>query len=223
MNLDDLTPDELAELQAKIAERQRSAKRSYSEKSIQYLEEQEIEALLDAASASKNPRDVAILEIAWHHGLRASEIGLLKIEDVHLGQRSRSSGKSFDRIFIRRLKHGESKEYVMTLRTSKAVRRWITIRGRRPGALFESRNGRPISRRRLDEIMKHYGARAGLPPEKRHFHCLRHTAATTLCEFADLVEVQDALGHRDIRSTMKYAKVRSKRRLELGERLADKW
>jgi integrase len=39
----------------------------------------------------------------------------------------------------------------------------------------------------------------------------------------DAAEVMDHLGHRDIRSTMKYLKVRPKRRRELGDRLANRW
>lgn len=222
MNLDDLTPEQLAELQSQLEKKLgRKSKKRSTDSPILYLEDDEVGALI--AAAQKSVRDVAIFEVAWHHGTRASEVGLIQVSDVRLGQRSRATGKSHDRIFIRRLKGGESKEYVMTHRTAKAVRKWLDRRGRHPGALFESRNGRPISRRRLDELMKLYGAKAGLPVGKRHFHCLRHTAGTFMGEHADPVEVQDHLGHRDIRSTMKYLKVRSKRRIELGERLADKW
>jgi integrase len=226
VNLDALSPAQLAELRQQLdqAQAKRAGKprrRSYDQNSHQYLEEAEIDALISAASA--NPRDVAIFEVAYHRGLRASEVGMLKVDDVRLGQRSRDAGRSVDRIFVRRLKGGESKSYIMTVRESKAVRRWLTVRGRAPGPLFPSRHDRPISRQRLDELIKYYGAHANLPPEKRHFHCLRHTAGTFMAERADPVEVQDHLGHRDIRSTMRYVKVRSKRRDELGERLAREW
>jgi len=71
--------------------------------------------------------------------------------------------------------------------------------------------------------MKYYGRRAGLPESKRHFHCLRHSAGTLLAEKASVEEVQDHLGHRDIRSTMRYVKVRNKRRDDLGEKLRTAW
>ena len=53
--------------------------------------------------------------------------------------------------------------------------------------------------------MKKYGEAAGLPPAKRHFHCLKHTIATHLLEAgADLRFVQDWLGHSNIQNTVVY-------------------
>jgi len=92
------------------------------------------------------------------------------------------------------------------------------------GPLFPSRNKRAISRRRLDELQKFYGAKSGLPREKQHFHCWRHTCATRLLEHGIAIEeIQDILGHEDIRSTMIYAKITSAKRMEVGERLRTAW
>lgn len=185
--------------------------RKYSADSVQYLNEDEIAALFRSIDS---PRDLALFEVALRRGLRASEVGLLQLADLRLSVR---------RLYVRRLKHGNSGEYLLGDREVRALRKWLAVRGSAPGPLFPSRNHKQISRQRLDELMRHYGDRAGLPPEKRHFHCLRHTAGTHLGEKADLVEVQDWLGHRDPRSTMKYLKVRNKRRTELGERLRGEW
>jgi type 1 fimbriae regulatory protein FimB len=185
--------------------------RKYTETTVQYLNEDELAALFRSIDS---PRDLAIFEVAFHRGLRASEVGLLKLTNLRL---------SAKRLYVQRLKGGNSGEYLLTDREVRALRKWLALRGHDPGPLFLSRNHRPISRQRLDELMRRYGAIAGLPPEKRHFHCLRHSAGTLLGELADAVEVQDHLGHRDIRSTMKYLKVRNKRRTELGERLARQW
>lgn len=185
--------------------------RSYDAGSLQYLSEDELAALFRSIDSA---RDTALFEIAWHRGLRASEVGLLQLSDLRL---------SASRLHVHRLKRGNSGEYLLTDREMRALRRWLTVRGSAPGPLFTSRNNRGIGRRRLDQLMKVYGARAGLPESKRHFHCLRHTAGTLLSEKADLADVKDHLGHRDIRSTLVYVKVRNRRRTELGERLKSIW
>jgi type 1 fimbriae regulatory protein FimB len=189
----------------------RSRARKYSARDVQYLNEEELGALFRSIDS---PRDLAIFEVAFHRGLRASEVGLLKVSGLRLSAR---------RLYVDRLKGGNSAEYLLTDREIRALRKWMAIRGTAAGPLFLSREHGRISRTRLDQLMKHYGARAGLPESKRHFHCLRHSAGTLLSEKAQLEEVKDHLGHRDIRSTMKYVVVRSKRRDELGARLAKDW
>jgi integrase len=185
--------------------------RWYSAKAVQYLNEDELSALFGSIDS---PRDLAIFELAFHRGLRAGEVGLLQLRHLRL---------SANRIHIERLKRGNSGEYPLTSRESLALREWLAVRGVADGPLFTSRNHKAISTRRLDELMKTYGDRAGIPRSKRHFHCLRHTAGTLLSERADLVDVADHLGHRDIRSTQRYVRVRNRRRTELGERLKDAW
>jgi type 1 fimbriae regulatory protein FimB len=113
---------------------------------------------------------------------------------------------------------------LITERESRALRPYLKDRGWLAGPLFTSRNKRAISRRRLDELMKFYGAKAGLPPEKRHFHCMRHTCATRLLDQGVKVEeVQDILGHEDIRNTMIYAKITNAHRIEVGARIRGSW
>jgi type 1 fimbriae regulatory protein FimB len=188
-----------------------TSKRKYSSDTLQYLQEDEVRALF---AAIDSPRDMAIFEVAYHRGLRASEVGLLQISDLRLPVK---------RLYVHRLKGGNSGEYVLTERECRSLRRWIAKRGSSAGPLFCSRNHRPISRQRLDALMRGYAGRAGLPESKRHFHCLRHTAGTMLGEMADPAEVMDHLGHKAIASTMRYLKVRNKRRTELGQRLSREW
>lgn len=197
-----------------ITEPKKPAKhpRRYGKQATQYLDESELEALFKVIGT--HPRDRAIFEVAFHRGLRASEVGLLKFDHFRVRDRH---------LTIPRLKGGPTHDFLLTDREMVALRSWIRVRGTAPGPLFPSRNSRPISRKRLHALMQDYGTRAGLPESKRHFHCLRHSAGTILSEKADLQEVQDHLGHRDIRSTMVYAKIRNKRRKDLGERLRSAW
>lgn len=191
----------------------KSRARKYSAGDVQYLNEEELAALFRCIDSQ---RDMAIFEVAYHRGLRASEVGLLQLSDLRMSPK---------RLNVRRLKGKKYKtaDYLLTDREVKALRKWLAVRGNHEGPLFPSRHGGRICRSRLDQLMKRYGALAGIPESKRHFHCLRHTAGTMLSERIDIEEVQDHLGHDDIRSTMKYAKVRNKRREATGQRMAKEW
>ena len=68
-----------------------------------------------------------------------------------------------------------------------------------------SREHNLISRFQLDWLMKGYGNKAGLPPDKRHFHVLKHSIAThLLLAGADVRFVQDWIGHANIQNTVIY-------------------
>ena len=135
--------------------------------------------------------------LAYRHGLRASEVGLLRAEDLDL--------KTL-RLMVHRLKGSHSGAHPLQPDEAKAVRAWLRARPQPPSpVLFPSNRGDPIARRTLDWLMKKYGTAADLPPAKRHFHCLKHSIATHLLEAgADLRFVQDWLGHSNIQNTVVY-------------------
>jgi site-specific recombinase XerD len=142
-------------------------------------------------------RDKAIFLIAYRHGLRASEIGLLRVDDLDL--------KRF-KILLHRLKGSLSGEHPMQADEARAVKAWLKQRGSESPVLFPSHRGLPISRQMLDVLMKGYGEEARIPAEKRHFHVLKHSIATHLLDAgADLRFLQDWLGHAQIQNTVIYA------------------
>jgi integrase len=163
-------------------------------------------------------RDRAIFRLAYHHGLRASEIGMIQVKDWRRG-----TSLDMDRLFLRRLKGSIGGETILVNAAANALRGWLRIRGTSSGAIFTSRNHRPISRRRLDELMKHYCKLAGIPEEKAHFHALKHTCGTLLLSVQreSIVDVQKHLGHADIRNTMIYAQLTDEANRERAERLRD--
>lgn len=182
---------------------------------VQYLSPEELEALFRAIRAGGDARDLALFEVAYHRGLRASEVGLVQVPHLRLTAK---------RLYVTRLKGGISGEFPITEREVRALKAFLKVRGSKPGALFLSRNSKAISRRRLDELMKTYGEAANLPTEKQHFHCLRHSCGTALLEHdVPIEQVQDHLGHTDIRNTMIYARVTNRKRQQTGERLQREW
>lgn len=149
----------------------------------------------------QSPRDRAIFRVLYHHGLRASEIGKLEIGDYRPG-----SQLELDRIKITRLKGSISGECPVMPTAAKAVRAWIKVRGHKPGPLFPSRLGSPISRIRIFELMQEYCEQAGIPPEKAHPHALKHTCCTHLAsdQRESIMDIRKHVGHAAIKSTMLY-------------------
>jgi len=154
--------------------------------------------------AIESPRDRAIFRLLYHHGLRASEIGKLQMSDYRMG-----SAMELDRIYIHRLKGSVSGEHAVVPTAAFAVRAWLRKRGHKPGTLFPSRLGSPISRTRLFELMQRYCRKAEIPPEKSHPHSLKHTCCTHLIsdQQESIMDVKDHVGHVNIRSTMVYAEL----------------
>ena len=176
--------------------------------SIHFLTQDELRRLLDA---SDSKRDYAIFLLAYRHGLRASEVGMLHTADLDVKQY---------RLRIHRLKHSLAGLHPLQPDELKALKAYIKERASNAPALFLSRNHTPISRRRLDELMKHYGQHADIPERKRHFHALKHSIATHLLDAgADLRFVQDWIGHASIKNTVIYAQLTSRRRDEEARRV----
>lgn len=147
-------------------------------------------------------RDVAILELLYASGLRASELCDVKTRDVNL-----SVGA------IRVLGKGMKERIVpFGQMASNAIQRYL--QECRPGLergpsdlLFLSRSGKPLERVALWMLVEKYGKRSGL---LKHIspHVLRHCFASHLLGGgADLRVVQELLGHSDIATTQIYTHV----------------
>src|SRR5215467_6925367 len=163
---------------------------------IHFLTQDELRQLFQVI---RSKRDKAIFLVAYRHGLRASEIGLLQRADVDAKQ---------GRISIHRLKGSISGIYPMQPDVLKAVRSYLRTREDESPYLFLSNRMVPISRDRLHDLMQTYGELAGLPREKWKFHCLKHSIATHLLDTgADLAFVKDWLGHANIQNTTIYARL----------------
>jgi len=181
-------------------------------KKLSFLSEQDIERLF---SVIPSIRDRAIFRLAYHAGLRASELGMLELRDYDA---------KADRIFIHRLKGSHSGHHHLMREEGRALRAWLKVRGSFPGPIFLSRLKRPIDRTTLHVLMKKYGAAAGIPEDLRHFHVLKHSCATHLLSKGFGVErVQDWIGHANIQSTMEYAKVTNARRDDMAQQLKESW
>ncbi|MGA1203589.1 MAG: tyrosine recombinase, partial [Planctomycetota bacterium] len=168
------------------------------------LSVREIEALIAAAAESGTPtRDAAIVELLYSTGLRVGELCGLAIGDLRP-----EDG------FLRCIGKGE-KERLVPLgdRALAAVVRYR--REERPESrrseLFLSVRGQPLTRETIARMVRRATLRAGLRGRVTP-HTLRHSFATHLLEGgAGLREVQEMLGHADIRTTEIYTHIDHRR------------
>jgi integrase/recombinase XerD len=146
-------------------------------------------------------RDVAMLELLYAGGLRASEAATLLTHGFH-GQ-----------LGVVRVMGKGSKERVIPIGRPavSAMKRYLTEL--RPDLVktptdyvFLSRTGQPITRVVVWQIVKRHSEKAGL--DDVHPHTLRHSFAThLLAGGADLRVVQELLGHSNIATTEVYTHV----------------
>ena len=160
---------------------------------IHVLTQAELEQLFTVIT---DLRDQAMFLVAYHHGLRASEVSLLQTTDVN---------SAATKITIRRLTRRPAGAHQLQKDESAALKRYLKSRTDDSLILFMGSRGKAITRRGLDWLMKEYGAQAKLPSHKRHFHVLKHSIATHLLSAgADLRFVHEWLGHTMLQSTAIY-------------------
>jgi integrase len=162
---------------------------------IKFLTLDELSRLLGVIS---DKRDKAIFLVAYRHGLRASEVGLLNVQDLDFQKQ---------RIMIHRLKGSLSGIHPLQPDEARILKSYLKTRGSHSPTLFVSNRNLPISRKTLDVLIKNYGKKVKLPQDKCHFHVLKHSIATHLLDTgeADIRFVQDWLGHANIQNTVIYA------------------
>ncbi len=149
-------------------------------------------------------RDRAMLELMYACGLRASEVGAIRTNDIHA---------RVDTVLVNG-KGGKQRLVPMGKPASAAVEayldecRHLLVKpdGRDKGRLLLSRTGRPLERVAVWQIVKKHAVAAGI--KDAHPHTLRHSFAThLLIGGADLRVVQELLGHADIGTTQIYTHV----------------
>lgn len=160
---------------------------------------------LIAAPDPKSPlfsRDVAILELLYASGLRATELCEIGLRDVNL-----------DIGCVRVLGKGSKERIVPMGRAAvEALSRYLledrpAFDRRNCDRVFLSRTGKPLDRIALWMLVEKHGRRSGLLKSISP-HTLRHCFASHLLGGgADLRVVQELLGHSDINTTQIYTHV----------------
>ncbi len=149
-------------------------------------------------------RDKALLELLYACGLRATEICALHVADIQPTLATALvTGKGRKQ---RLVPIGKPALDAVSSYLSHCRPKLLRNNGLHNNRLFLSRNGRPLERVAVWQIVKRLAARAGLAHV--HPHTLRHSFAThLLMGGADLRVVQELLGHSDIATTQLYTHV----------------
>lgn len=170
-----------------------------------FLTNQEMEKIISFPDITRpeGKRDRAILELLYASGLRVSEVRQLNTNSYDLESREiRVSGKgSKVRVVLMGIPAATAiNEYVNSSRP-------LLLNNRANNALFLNNQGKRLSVRWIQKMIKHCASAIGL--EKNvHPHVLRHTFATHMLDGgADLRVVQELLGHADLSSTQIYTHV----------------
>jgi site-specific recombinase XerD len=163
-----------------------------------YLKDEEVTRLFQVI---RGLRDHAIFKLMLRCGLRVEEVAHLRLQDLDLAQRrilvSHGKGGKDRIVYISHDAIRALPGYLKSRSSSKVKELFLVGKG--------IHRGTPISVRGIQKRIEYYACKAGLQVS---CHCLRHTMATNLLNAdADLVTIQDLLGHTRIKTTQRYARV----------------
>ena len=168
-----------------------------------FLYYNDLEKLLETPdqSTSIGLRDKLIFEILYSTGVRVSELVNIKVKDIDFENKS-------IRIF------GKGKKERIVLfgdQALKIINIYLDQRGFSSEYLILNNRGNKITTRGVDLIIHKNSLKSGLK-NKITPHTMRHTFAThMLNDGANLLTVQELLGHENLKTTQVYTHVSNER------------
>jgi site-specific recombinase XerD len=163
-----------------------------------YVKEEELKRFFKVI---RKHRDRAMFMLMLRCGLRVEEVVALATSAVDLSRR---------RLTVQNGKGMKDRIVYISSDAGEALARYLKVRplGRVSKVFLVEKGpckGRPISVRGVQKRMEYYARKSGIDI---CCHQLRHTMATQLLNAeADLVTIQDLLGHSSITTTQRYCKV----------------
>ncbi|MBR2375573.1 MAG: tyrosine-type recombinase/integrase [Clostridia bacterium] len=148
--------------------------------------------LVQAAKRNRNERLNLIIQTICGTGIRVSELQYITVEAVHKSEAFVNCKGKNRRIFL-----------VAELR--KKLLQYIKRQNIKSGAVFVTRNRKPVSRHNIWRDMKSLCKDAGVSTSKVFPHNLRHLFARTFYGIEkDIAKLADILGHTSINTTRIY-------------------
>jgi site-specific recombinase XerD len=150
-------------------------------------------------------RDRAIFMVMLRCGLRVEEVARLTVSAIEYRSRQlyifNGKGGKGRVVYLSEDAKSALEEYMHKRRWSKEKRVFLVQKG--------TQRGKPISVRGIQKRIEYYARSAGIPVS---CHQLRHTMATQLLNAdAELVTIQDLLGHSRITTTQCYCRVSNRK------------
>jgi site-specific recombinase XerD len=181
------------------------------------LSETQVRRLIGASEtwSVQGRRDRALLELLYGTGLRLSECVRLDLQDLDL-----VSGT----LLVRDGKGRKDRYVPLSGQAKRALE--LYLRESRPllekavqphqGAIFLTKWGRRLGRMSVGLAVRHFAGAAGV---RASTHVLRHSYATHLLQGgANVREIQELLGHKDLSTTALYTKVDTRGLLAMLDR-----
>ncbi len=148
--------------------------------------------LVNTAKQKGNERLNLLIQTICGTGIRVSELQYITVESVKCGEAVVSlKGKTRSVFIVRELQ--------------KKLLCYAAEQNITSGAIFITRNGKPMSRTNIWREMKNLCEQAGVNPQKVFPHNLRHLFARTFYGIEkDIAKLADILGHSSINTTRIY-------------------
>jgi len=145
-------------------------------------------------------RDRAMFILMLRCGLRVEEVSHLTVDAIEHQRRQ---------IYVYNGKGGKDRVVYMSEDTRSTLMAYLQKRSSKARGLFLVQKGplkgRPLSVRGIQKRIEYYAKKSSLDVS---CHWLRHTMATQLLNAdADLVTIQDLLGHSRVTTTQRYCRV----------------
>lgn len=176
------------------------------------LNRKELLALIRSVRASGKIRDIAIVTLLLHTGIRVSELCALNTDDIVLRERSGT-------VTIRSGKGNKRRRVPLNSTVRNALNEWLDTRENNSKALFNGKGSNSLSTRAIGYLLEKYSYRAGL--EKVTPHVLRHTFCKSLIDAGESLDrVATLAGHENLNTTARYTRATGKDLQRAVERLA---
>ncbi len=148
--------------------------------------------LVETAEKRGDLRTSLILQTICSTGIRVSELPFVTVEAVNAGK---------TKVYCK----GKCRAVYLPESLCAALKRYARVNKITEGAVFVTRNGKPLDRSNIYKTMQRLGREAGIAPEKLFPHNLRHLFARTYyAAQKDIVRLADILGHSNLATTRIY-------------------
>jgi len=161
------------------------------------LDKREVDRLVLMAERGGKKRDLAVLMLLRHTGLRVGELCALRLADIEMSDRKGS-------VTVRSGKGQKYRVVPLNADVRRSLGQYLTVRPRvSDDHFFLSQKGGGVQSQAVQRIVEKYARQAGL--EDVSPHTLRHSFAKQLLdEGVDLVTVSALLGHERLETTAIY-------------------
>jgi integrase len=171
-------------------------------RSREHLTPTEVATLIEAAKSNRHgQRDATMILVAYRHGFRAAEVCDLGWDAVDFDAATMQ---------VRRVKNGKPSTHPIRGDELRELRKLRKDQAPQSAFVFVTERGGPFTPESFNHLVKRAGQKAKLPFQV-HAHMLRHSTGYKLAgDGHDTRSIQDYLGHKDIRHTVRYTELSPK-------------